>query len=242
MKSDIIILIIPALIIVLTVYLKKRANIPKWIIVSLVVICSYLVIGIYMPALYRLIDLRTSLDNITVVDEEGKPVIGAGVVLSSSYSGIVLAGVSYEEYRREAGYSDNHGNMKINKHIKPLPLVLIPFLLRLYNGTEYFVYKRGFYPYVSHVESYNSAIKIIMKKVTDEKQLIFDLKSKKFSNFKNINNFINIKSAETYAAVYHDLMEDLQSLRIYDNNGVVANDYNYEYERITNALKSGERK
>ena len=188
-----------------------------------------------------LVDKRTHLKQITFSDDQGKPISGVGVTLGSSYA-IGSFDFSYVEYRIEAGISDAQGNLFIHEHVKPLPIILFPFLLRFYTGTGYFVYKNGYYPTLASIESDRPTIKVVLQKATDNKRLFKLLDEYHYLHFKNIKAFTDRKSAEIYAVVYQNLTETALLLKGYDNNSVVADSYRREYELISNTLRKGEER
>lgn len=239
MKYDLIILILPAFFIILTVFVKLKTKHPKALFLVLVSLSIYLSLGIYIPAMVWLANMRTHVKQITFVDENDKPVDGVGVILESSYKIGSIAGFSSVEYRIEAGISDLNGNVTVTTYTKPLPIFLFPILLRFDNGGACFVYRNGYYPELQSADNYNSNLKIVIKNVTDSKHLYHLLDKYHYFYYKNICNFVNIKSAECYLQVYRDLMVDAQQLLIYDEYGTIANSYKAEYQRLTKELKQG---
>lgn len=183
-----------------------------------------------------LFDSRTHLKEIAFIDESGKPVAGVGITLESSYT---IGNVDFgrEEYRVEAYLSDANGKVSINTHRKPLPIILIPILIRFYKGTGYLIYKSGYYPIMSSTKDSLPNEAITLKKASDRKQLFQILEKYHYCHYMDISNFINVNSAEYYRRIYGELTEDAIKLHDYDNDSVIANSYKHEFQKITEEFK-----
>jgi len=231
-----LILLIPAFFVALSFLVRFKTILPKAVFLSLLGLSIYLSVGIYIPTMVWLFDSRSHLKQITCIDENGKPLSGVGIKLQSSYT-IGNVDFGHEEYRLEAYLSDADGKVSINNHKKPLPIFLIPFLIRFYDGTGYLAYKSGYYPITSKSNYSPSTEVITLKKVTDRKQLYQLMRESHYSHYDDISNFINVRSAENYMIIYRQLMQDAQQIHDYDEGNIIANSYKHEYQRIVDEFK-----
>ena len=145
-------------------YLKKESNKYPKFYKLIVAISVYLVFGIYAPAIYRLFTYNTNLKQVEIIDEYGKQISNAVIILEYNTVYGLIADSSVAKYHVDICETNANGTVEIAKRTKPFPIVLAPLFIKKYHGIFVVVFKDGYEIAKKYVTTSDNRISITMKK------------------------------------------------------------------------------